>query len=118
MAGHILTATGKTGTVDSVSYDGTDTRVIYTSSSSFTTSDTISVAPSGNFQDVGEFRIKANTGLYVPFSISGTLGVNATGTVDMKLTMYRTGSSGVSDSDTGNAVDTIDEVSGIFVGQR
>ena len=118
MIGNVLTATGKTGTVSSVSYDGTDTRVIYTSSSSFTTSDTISVAPSGNFQDVGEFRIKANTGLYVPFSISGTLGVNATGTVDMKLTMYRTGSSGVGDSDTGSSVDTIDEVSGIFVGQR
>ena len=67
-----------------------------------------------------QLRIKANTGLYVPFSISGTLGVmrEITGTVDMKLTMYRTGSSGVSDSDTGNAVDTIDEVSGIFVGQR
>lgn len=118
MIGHVLTATGKTGTVSSVSYDGTDTRVIYTGSSTFTTSDTISVAPSGNFQDVGEFRIKANTGLYVPYSISGTLGVNATGTVDMKLTMYRTGSSGVGDSDTSSAQDTMDEVSGIFVGQR
>ena len=28
MIGHVLTATGKTGTVSSVSYDGTDTRVI------------------------------------------------------------------------------------------
>ena len=120
MIGHILTASGKQATVLSATYNGTSTRILYsvTSGSAFTTSDTVYVRPSGNFQDVGEFRIKANTGLYVPFTVSGTLGVPVTGTVDMKLTMFRTGSSGVTDNDTSSAQDIINEVTGIFIGQR
>ena len=120
MIGHILTASGKQATVSSATYNGTSTRILYsvTSGSAFSTSDTVYVRPSGNFQDVGEFRIKANTGLYVPFTISGTLGVAVTGTVDMKLTMFRTGSSGVTDNDTSSAQDIINEVTGIFIGQR
>ena len=81
MIGHILTASGKQATVLSATYNGTSTRILYsvTSGSAFTTSDTVYVRPSGNFQDVGEFRIKANTGLYVPFTVSGTLGVASYG---------------------------------------
>ena len=67
---------------------------------------------------VGETRFKASTSLYMPFSISGTLGQRTTGTVEVKLTMKRFGSSGVFDSDTGSATDSIGEVNGMIIGMR
>lgn len=119
--GNVLTAGSKTGSVTSALYNTSSdaTTVYYTpSGSAFTTSDTISVSPSGNYQLVGETRFKATTNLYMSFSLSGTLGLATTGSVDMKLEMTRTGSSGVGDADTGTTIDSIGEVSGMIMGMR
>ena len=119
MQGNVLSNGTITATVSSAIYDSsTSSTRIYHSAASFSTSNTITVASSGAFQLVGETRFKASTNLYMPYSISGTLGRRTTGTVDLKLVMTRYGSSGVGDSDTGSSVDRIGEVNGMIIGMR
>ena len=119
MQGNVLSNGTITATVSSAIYDSsTSSTRIYHSAASFSTSNTITVASSGAFQLVGETRFKASTNLYMPYSISGTLGRRTTGTVDLKLVMTRYGSSGVGDSDTGSSVDKIGEVNGMIIGMR
>ena len=117
--GNVLSNGTTTATVSSAAYNSsTSTTTIYHSAATFSTSNTITVASSGNYQLVGETRFKASTSLYMPFAISGTLGRPTVGTVDMKLEMTRTGSSGVGDADTGSTTDQIGEVNGLMVGMR
>ena len=117
--GNVLSNGSITATITSAIYDSSSTSTrIYHSAASFSTSNTITVQSSGGFQLVGETRFKASTNLYMPFSISGTLGRRTVGTVDLKLVMTRYGSSGVGDSDTGSSVDKIGEVNGMIIGMR
>lgn len=121
-SGDTVTATGKSHTVTSVTYDSSNnwTNIAYTivSGSAFATGETISNTGAGNYQLVGETRFKANTNLYAQFSLSGSLSNKTLGTVDMKLEVTRTGASGVGDNDNGTNVDYIHEVSGFIMGAR
>lgn len=121
-SGDTITATGKSHTCSSVTYDSTNnwTNIAYTivSGSAFAVGDTISNTGAGNYQLVGETRFKSNTNLYAQFSLSGSLTNKTLGTVDMKLEVTRTGSSGVGDNDNGTNVDYIHEVSGFIMGAR
>ena len=117
--GSVLSNGTVTATVNSAIYNSsTSSTTVYHSAATFSTANTITIASSGAFQLVGETRFKASTNLYMPFSISGTLGRRTTGTVDLKLVMTRFGSSGVGDSDTGSSVDRIGEVNGMIIGMR
>lgn len=118
--GNTLVSGTNTTTVSSSFYTASTsrTRVYVASAVGFSTSSSVSTRSSGAYQLVGETRFKATTNLYMPYSISGTRGIATTGTVDMKLVMTRFGSSGVADSDTGNSVDSIGEVSGMIIGMR
>ena len=117
--GNVLSNGSVTATINSAIYDSSSTSTrIYHSAASFSTSNTITVQSSSNFQLVGETRFKASTNLYMPYSISGTLGRRTVGTVDLKLVMARYGSSGVSYPDTGSSVDRIGEVNGMIIGMR
>ena len=118
--GNTLVSGTNTTTVSSAFYTASTsrTRVYVASAVGFSTSASVSTRSSGAYQLVGETRFKASTNLYMPFSISGTRGIATTGTIDMKLVMTRFGSSGVTDSDTGNSVDSIGEVSGMIIGMR
>ena len=120
--GDTITATGKSHTVTSVTYDSTNnwTNIAYTivSGSAFATGETISNTGASNYQLVGETRFKANTSLYAQFSLSGSLSNKTLGTVDMKLEVTRTGSSGVGDNDNQTTLDYIHEVSGFIMGAR
>jgi hypothetical protein len=73
---------------------------------------------SGTYQLVGETRFKANTNLYAQFAVSGSLATATTSTVNMKLEVTRTGSSGIYDSDTSATIDRVHEVSGFILGAR
>ena len=73
---------------------------------------------SGAYQLVGETRFKANTNLYAQFAVSGSLATATTSTVNMKLEVTRTGSSGIYDSDTSATIDRVHEVSGFILGAR
>lgn len=73
---------------------------------------------SGSYTLVGETRFKANTNLYAQFAVSGSLSTATTSTVNLKLEVTRTGSSGIFDSDTSTTVDNIYEVSGFILGAR
>ena len=121
-AGNFLFATGKQHTVTSVSYNSSsgNTAIQYTLSSggAFTTSDTVSVGSGGSWQLVGETRLKARTDLYSQFAISGSLSNKTTGTVDMKVEVTRTGSSGITDNDTSTNADYLYEISGFMMGAR
>lgn len=72
----------------------------------------------GSYTLVGETRFKANTNLYAQFAVSGSLSTATTLTVNLKLEVTRTGSSGIFDSDTSTTVDNIYEVSGFILGAR
>jgi hypothetical protein len=120
--GNSLFATGKQHTVTSVNYysSSNTTSIVYTLSSggAFSTSDTISVGSGGSWQLVGETRFKANTSLYAQFAVSGSLSNKTTGTVDMKVEVTRTGSSGINDNDNSTTADFLYEISGFMMGAR
>lgn len=122
--GSTITSGNKSHTATSATYSATSgaTTIYYTlvTGSAFTTGNTISTTgtTSGSWTLVGETRVKATTNLYMPFSLSGTLGTRTTAAADMKLEMTRYGSSGVTDADTGNALDSIGEVTGMIIGMR
>ena len=121
-SGDTLYATGKQHTVTSVTYisSSNNTSIQYTLSSggAFTTSDTVSVGSGSSWQLVGETRFKANTNLYAQFAVSGSLSNKTTGTVDMKVEVTRTGSSGITDNDTSTNADYLYEISGFMMGAR
>jgi hypothetical protein len=73
---------------------------------------------SGAYQLVGETRFKATTNLYSQFAVSGSLATATTSTVNMKLEVTRTGSSGIYDIDTSGTIDRVHEVSGFILGAR
>jgi len=122
--GSTITSGNKSHTVTSATYFASSglTIIYYTlvTGSAFSTGNSISTTGStgGNWTLVGETRVKATTNLYMPFSLSGTLGNRTTEAADMKLEMTRYGSSGVTDADTGNALDNIGEVTGMIIGMR
>jgi len=122
--GSTITSGNKSHTVTTATYNATSgaTTIYYTlvTGSAFTTGNSISTTGStgGNWTLVGETRVKATTNLYMPFSLSGTLGNRTTAAADMKLEMTRYGASGVTDADTGNALDSIGEVTGMIIGMR
>ena len=119
-AGSVLSSTGKSHTATNVNYDSAtgNTWVSYslTTGTAFHTTDSVGVAVSTAYQLVGETRFKSNTSLYGQFAISGSLGNATTGTVDLKITVVRTGSEGISDPDSSSATDYIHEVSGVLMG--
>ena len=119
-AGSVLSSTGKSHTAINVNYDSAtgNTWVSYTltTGTAFHTTDSVGVAVSTAYQLVGETRFKSNTSLYGQFAISGSLGNATTGTVDLKITVVRTGSEGISDPDSSSATDYIHEVSGVLMG--
>jgi hypothetical protein len=122
--GSTITSGNKSHTVTTATYSATSgaTTIYYTlvTGSAFTTGNSISTTGStgGSWTLVGETRVKATTNLYMPFSLSGTLGNRTTAAADMKLEMTRYGASGVTDADTGNALDSIGEVTGMIIGMR
>ena len=117
--GSVLSNGSSSGTVTSALYNSSsNVTTLYHTTAFFSTSNTITVAASNTYQLVGETRFKASTSLYMPFSISGTLGRRTTGTVDLKLDMTRYGSSGVGSGDTGSTTDQIGEVNGLIIGMR
>ena len=119
-AGSVLSSTGKSHTATNVNYDSAtgNTWVSYTltTGTAFHTTDSVGVAVSTAYQLVGETRFKSNTSLYGQFAISGSLGNATTGTVDLKITVVRTGSEGISDPDSSSATDYMHEVSGVLMG--
>ena len=119
-AGSVLSSTGKSHTATNVNYDSStgNTWVSYslTTGTAFHTTDSVGVAVSTAYQLVGETRFKSNTSLYGQFAISGSLGNATTGTVDLKITVVRTGSEGISDPDSSSATDYMHEVSGVLMG--
>ena len=122
--GSTITSGNKSHTVTSATYNATSgaTTIYYTlvTGSAFTTGNSISTTGStgGSWTLVGETRVKATTNLYMPFSLSGTLGNRTTAAADMKLEMTRYGSSGVTSPDTGSSLDSIGEVTGMIIGMR
>lgn len=117
-AGSTLTATGRSHNCTGVSYVSSTNQTIvsYTlgSGSAFTTQTSVTVSAASSYTVVGEQRIKATTDLYTQFAISGSLGAATRGTVDVKFTVTRYGSSFNNDTSTG--VDYIQEVSGVLMG--
>ena len=116
--GATLTGTSRSHTCTGVQYlsSTNQTQVSYTlgTGSAFTTSTAVTASAAGSYTVVGEQRIKATTDLYTQFAISGSLSAATRGTVDVKFTVTRYGSSFNSDTSTG--VDYINEVSGIVMG--
>ena len=74
-------------------------------------------SPASSYTLVGECRVKSNTDLFVPFTVTGVLNTPTTSTARMKLTIRRYGSNGVTpDGFTG--YDYVRERQGAVMGVR
>lgn len=117
--GSTITATGKSGTVANVLFGGGVTTIYYNivSGGALTTSDSVTVAPASTYVQVGETRHRPFGNFRTNFSISGSLGYNAEGIVDVKVTVHRYNNVDSAPATT-SRVDYVLETSGIAMGIR
>lgn len=117
--GMTLSATGKTATATSVVYSAGVTRVSYelVSGGSFNTSDVITATPVATYEQVGETRHRPFGNYRTHFSLSGSLGVNASGPVNVKFTVQRYNNTDSAVATT-SRTDYVLEVSGVAMGVR
>ena len=115
--GWTLTSGSKTGTVTNVSVVSGNTRIYYSGSVGFATTDSITASSGTNYQLVGESRMKAATATKMSFAVSGSKADADAGTITMKVTVTQHNSSDTSlDSFTSTVF--INEVSGMIMGVR
>jgi uncharacterized protein (UPF0147 family) len=115
--GWTLTSGSKTGTVTNVSVVSGNTRIYYSGSVAFATTDSITASSGTGYQLVGESRMKAATATKMSFAVSGSKADADAGTITMKVTVTQHNSSDTSlDSFTSTVF--INEVSGMIMGVR